>query len=202
MAATPPNLQRGYAEQSWSRSANATDSQKDMDMIEDRCDDLIETIPNLRRYAFCLVGRKDEGDDLVEHVLCAIPTETDRLSGRSCSVAVFKLFNADQTVGTACRDAASRNAWAVDDALHAEVLTLPVRLRQALILVRTIGFSHDDTAEIVPCTTDDVRRCVTEAVDRILRQARRRPDSFMPHEETMQEPAPHWSRQAALGNGS
>lgn len=158
--------------------------------VTDHSDDLLESIPNLRRYAFCLVGREDEGDALVEQVLRTLASAGASLNGSSCSVGLFKAFNADPDVGTACRDAAARNSWVIADALHGEILTLPVRLRQIFILVRTLGFSRDDTAEIVPCPVTDVARYVTEAVDRILRNSRLHEDGFAQYHEAKTQASP------------
>lgn len=146
-------------------------------------DDLLDCIPNLRRYAFCLVGRIDEGDALVEQVLRKLPAVGAVPSGSSCSVGLFKAFNADRDVDAACRDAAARNCWVITDALHGEILALPIRLRKIFILVRTIGFSREETAEIVPCPVTDVVHCLTEAADRILRNTRPRQGGFAQYVE-------------------
>lgn len=161
-------------------------------LINDHSGDLIETLPSLRRYAFCLVGRKDEGDALVARFLYDLPTDNNQLSSRSCSVALFKAFNADRSLTAACRDAADRNSWAVDDALHAEILALPVKPRQALILVRAIGFCHDDAGEIMRRPVEDVARSVAAAVDRIFWGSRLHPIETTPGPEAnLRVPAQH-----------
>ena len=77
--------------------------------VTDHRDDLLDAVPNLRRYAFCIVGRQDEGDALVERVLHNILSDGVQLTGSSCSVCLFKAFNTDRSVNTACRNAAKRS---------------------------------------------------------------------------------------------
>ncbi|MAT96176.1 MAG: hypothetical protein CL608_03460 [Anaerolineaceae bacterium] len=161
--------------------------------VTDHRDDLLDAVPNLRRYAFCIVGRQDEGDALVERVLHNILSDGVQLTGSSCSVCLFKAFNTDRSVNTACRNAAKRNSWTVEDGLHGEILSLPVRLRQILILVRTIGFSREATAEIVACPTADIAVCLNGAVDRMLQNARPHQARRRQRQEAVtREPPQNW----------
>jgi len=133
-------------------------------------DRLLNAIRYLRCYAFCVFGCKEQGDDLIERFLREYVATNSRLNGRSYPLALFKAFHANHTVCKAFEALEKNNPRAVEDALHTAVLALPVKLRQALILVRTMDFTHHDAAEIISLAETEVARNVNEAVDRLFQQ--------------------------------
>ena len=133
-------------------------------------DGLLDAIRYLRRYTCCVFGCKEQGDDLIERFLREYLATNSWLNGRSYTLPLFKAFHANHTVRNAFEALENNSPRAVEDALYTAVLALPVKLRQALILVRTMDFTYHDAAEIISIAEIDVARNVNEAVDRLFQQ--------------------------------
>jgi DNA-directed RNA polymerase specialized sigma24 family protein len=131
-----------------------------------RNDDLIACIPLLRQFCFCAIGSLGRADDLIERFLREFEAGADRLKGQTCTLGLFRAFLRNRTV----RETLSKSADDKPslDALHAEVIALPIELRQAALLVVTIGFTPEEAADILEIDADSVGRCVSAAIDRIF----------------------------------
>ncbi len=131
-----------------------------------RDDDLIASIPLLRQFCFGMTGCQKSADDVIELFLRKFEAEESTLNGTTCTLGLFKAFLDDRRV----RDAFSHSAndAAPVDALHAEVIALPVELRQAALLVVTTGFTHEEAADILGTSADDVGGRVSAAIDQLF----------------------------------
>lgn len=117
-------------------------------MSEYNYDDLIGTLPNLRRYAFGLMGSRARGDDLIEAFLRELVQTKNPISGSSISMSLFKAFHESRVVSE-YSDTSGAIESCRDHDLHARILAIPLADRMALLLVTTIGFSDAQASEIL-----------------------------------------------------
>jgi len=127
--------------------------------------DLMNAIPMLRRYAYCLTGSGHVADDLIERALQDIVEMRAPLKGSSVTLSLFKIFN------LSCYDAGFLGHLRLvdgDQSLLSRVLDLPIEDRKALLLVRTMGFTDAEAGEILCLPEEDVRRSRHSAGLRLL----------------------------------
>ena len=131
-------------------------------MQEQRNHDLLNAIPMLRRYAFCLTGSREAGDGWIERTLQEFIAGRVPLNGSSVTVSLFKAFTRTCSVaGTFSR--LRLDSDCDERELLAKVLQLPMEQRRALLLVSTMRFTEAETAEILDLSAEEVRRLRIDA---------------------------------------
>lgn len=117
----------------------------------------LELLPLLRQYAYGLTGSRRDGDELVETTLIGL-TRTERL--RQPTPLLIELLQILH------KQWLPENLESDDgDDLHDRVLSLPLQQRQALLLVRTMGFSIEDAARALEISCRQVKILVATAMD-------------------------------------
>lgn len=117
-------------------------------------------LPHLRRYARALFGSQDRGDRYVRVCLEALLAEPDKFTrAASPRVELFKLFHDTWTRITEPLEYNGELGTHPVDELEAQILSLPPRARQILLLTALEGFSIDEAADIL-----GIRHAVAETL--------------------------------------
>jgi DNA-directed RNA polymerase specialized sigma24 family protein len=131
---------------------------------------LAETIapqlPYLRRFARALTGSQESGDAYVVAVLETLVADPGSFpEGHLKRVGLYKCFLKVWNSVSLNREPAEPKTQA-DKSLEA-ITPLP---RQAFLLASVEGFTSQQIAEILECSTDDVTRLIEEAGEQIAEQ--------------------------------
>ena len=129
--------------------------------MTDVSQEIVRTLPYLRRYARALTGAQESGDRYVRICLEVILQERDRMMAEAdIKLAVFKMFhNVWHIFDKEVRDSALPVAGG--DPMRLQIAALPSVERQVLLLVSLEGFSIPRAAEIIGISAD-------EASDKLL----------------------------------
>jgi DNA-directed RNA polymerase specialized sigma24 family protein len=126
-------------------------------------------LPFLRRYARALTGSQPHGDTYVRATLEAIvaapadfPADVDPRLG------LYRMFQAIWESSGAAADTGKRS----DDLAHGRLVRVTPMSRQALLLTAMEGFTIDDTAYLINCSSDHVDALVADALVEIDNQTR------------------------------
>lgn len=114
-------------------------------------------LPSLRRYARCLTGSQERGDNYVRACLEAILEDTSLISGNSdIRQGLFRAFHALwlRLQGHSDTDPLAGTTGAGEVARH--IRALPVMEREALLLTTLSEFTADAAADILGVTRNDV----------------------------------------------
>jgi CheY-like chemotaxis protein/DNA-directed RNA polymerase specialized sigma24 family protein len=129
-------------------------------------DDLLKAIPLLRQYAFCLTGSREEGDRLVEQALLELLRDDVPLAQTAPVMAYFTAFHRTEALRHWARRRGMVPAGATPLMTRLSMLS-PLEC-QALLLVKTIGFTHQEAAEILGVGYKDVDEDILTAVSILL----------------------------------
>ena len=121
-------------------------------------------LPYLRRFARSLCGNQDSGDAYVVHTLEAIIADPPSFpTDVGAKVGIYRSFvrvwNSIDVNMLASPDQLDRDAALSDRRLEA----ITPRPRQAFLLVSVEGFSRDQAADILECTSDELTELIDEA---------------------------------------
>jgi CheY-like chemotaxis protein/DNA-directed RNA polymerase specialized sigma24 family protein len=133
-----------------------------------RAVEIIDQLPDLRRYAAALVGDQAHADTLIELCLERLLAEQERLSGQRLRLALFALFDVvhDEWLRTVATPEATADTA---DALHRSLHHLPLEERKALLLLTVVHFTHREAAQVLRAAPEIVLRRVLAARERLRR---------------------------------
>jgi DNA-directed RNA polymerase specialized sigma24 family protein len=131
---------------------------------------IVSSLPHLRRYAYAVTGSQKCGDNRVRVVLETLLENPGLLRrGRNPRAELFKLFHTvlHRLAGT---DIGASGSDAVEPRLLDAVARLSPRNRQILLLTVLAHFEADDVADILGVSRKVVERRLQHARDRIQRR--------------------------------
>jgi RNA polymerase sigma-70 factor (ECF subfamily) len=146
--------------------------------------DLLQSLPNLRAFAYSLVGRHDKADDLVQDTIMKAWAKQDSFEpGTNIKAWLITILRNEFYSQMRKR---GREVQDVDDMLtkkmsihppqhgHLELEdlrralgALPEDQREAIILVGASGFSYEEAASICNCAVGTVKSRVSRARSRL-----------------------------------
>lgn len=157
-------------------------------------DELLSHMSHLRGFALSLCGDRDYGDDLVQETLLKALNHIDSFTpGTNMRSWLFTIlrnsFLSDlrrwrrevcdedgAIAATVSVPPAQEPRLELRDLQHA-LRTLNHEQRQALILIGAAGFSYDEAAQIIGCSTGTVKSRVNRARARLSRMLAAQPDA-------------------------
>lgn len=117
----------------------------------------LELLPLLRQYAYGLTGSRRDGDEIVERSLIGLTRTEHSRQPMPLLIELLQILH---------KQWLPENLESDDgDDLHDRVLSLPLQQRQALLLVRTMGFSVEDAARALDISIEHVEILVATAMD-------------------------------------
>lgn len=136
--------------------------------MADRYTALLEALPRLRQYVFCVTGSREYSDDIIKDWLLSLPPGAEAEAAAACVRDAFILFHrhGDRQLD---RQRLTNGRSPEEEGLHARVLALPVRERQVLLLSVVIGFAQDEVAAILDIQPRFVRRLLHRAENGLKR---------------------------------
>jgi DNA-directed RNA polymerase specialized sigma24 family protein len=113
-------------------------------------DQIIDQLPDLRRYATALLGHRARADRLVEAALEHLLADQAQVRSETLRPTLFTIFDQlHRQASTLPADA----AWAATEAsktrLHAALERLPIEERKVLLMISMAHFSEPETAAIL-----------------------------------------------------
>jgi CheY-like chemotaxis protein len=142
--------------------------------------EVAEHLPFLRRYARALTGSQSSGDAYVAAVLEALIADMSLVEGASdARVGLYRAFQrmwesaAPEAAAPVEAEAGAGEAGR-EAVVHERLSRLAGPSRQALLLCEVEGFAPEQTAEILRCTTEEVRDLLARALDDLSSQTRAR----------------------------
>ena len=131
-----------------------------------RSQKLVQSLPELRRYARALLGSRRSGDAQLRVTLEALLQSPGELkSRRDLRRELFRFFHS--VVHTLQLPFERPAEEATDRRLRDAVGALPLREREALLLTSLCGFEAGEAAEILGITKPGVERALAHARDQI-----------------------------------
>jgi CheY-like chemotaxis protein/DNA-directed RNA polymerase specialized sigma24 family protein len=133
---------------------------------------LLATLPYLRRYARALTGSQAHGDEWVRLCVEVLLQQPDLLrASLQSKVDIFQLFHKLQQPFMALERAESAGMVNAPDRLKSELRSLPEVERKVLLLTMLEDFSIDDAARILGIETREAERALLAARDELQRNA-------------------------------
>lgn len=144
------------------------------------CDEVVESVPQLQRFARRLAGNRSFADDLVqETVLRALTHESQFRPGTNLVAWLMTIlrnayFNEkrrerrlgtfDEKVAATLQTSHGEQEWNLRlRDVECRFASLPAVQQQALVLVGANGFSYDRAAEIAGCAVGTMKSRVSRA---------------------------------------
>jgi CheY-like chemotaxis protein len=115
-------------------------------MLE-RQSEFIDCLPHLRRYAFCLTGSRELGDDLIEYWVKDLIAWGEDSIFRQPMVEILSHFHRRAPTPADLEDVGEGLPKPTD--VHSRLLALPLAQRQAMILHLTMGMEVSEVAKIL-----------------------------------------------------
>lgn len=132
--------------------------------------DIVKLLPYLRRYARALTGSQQTGDQYVRVAIEAIIAEPDRMKKASdVRVELFRVFHDAWSIFDRAIPADRVNGG--DEALSAQLASLPSLERQVLLLVSLEGFTTTEAALILELEESEVHEHLNAARAELKRQS-------------------------------
>ena len=133
---------------------------------------LLSTLPFLRRYARALTGSQAHGDQWVRACLEKILQHPELSAVSSSKADIFALFHRVQPPFILRGEhERSRDATAPLDRLKVRLQDIPDRQRNVMLLIVLEGFTERETASILDMTEEDVGLALSEARQELKRTA-------------------------------
>jgi|SRR5581483_4902656 len=134
--------------------------------------EILATLPSLRRYAFALTGERRSGDRYIEVALETLLEEPERIRrGDDVRYKLYELFN--DVLGILSPESDDVEPGLEDHVgLRSSLQALPLRSRKLLLLVTLEGFTLARAAELLRMPLTEARRELDAALSR-LHQGRR-----------------------------
>ena len=129
---------------------------------------LVQALPHLRQYMYCITGSRDYGDDVIKQWLTALSGGGDLPVDDATPVEIFALFHA-HAPNHLDRQKLTDGRSPEEEGLHARVLALPVRERQILVLRAVLDFDQEEVSEILDIPERFVRRFLHRAENSLKR---------------------------------
>jgi RNA polymerase sigma-70 factor (ECF subfamily) len=143
-------------------------------------DDVVESIPQLQRFARRLAGNRSFADDLVQETVLRALTHAEQFHPGTNLLAWLmtilrntyfnekrrekRLGTFDEKVAATLQTANGQQEWSLRMRdLECRFATLPAVQREALVLVGANGLSYDHAAQIAGCAVGTMKSRVSRA---------------------------------------
>jgi len=138
---------------------------------------LLDLVPSLRAFAFCLTQNRIEADDLVYGSLCEIWSKHRFRKNKQLKKEAFTVVDTRCRINPPTRSKdrpAKRARSGKPDAFDAAFEALDRTEREALSLVIIWGFSDDEAAQICGIDTQTLKRHIIDGSSRLALACRYR----------------------------
>jgi len=134
---------------------------------------LLATLPFLRRYARALTGSQNQGDQWVRLCVEVLLQQPELMQDSASSkVDIFALFHRLQRpFGALDRAGGVDDTGTAPERLKAQIGEIPDRQRKVLLLTVLEGFTVEDSAHILGITDDEAEQALRAARDELRRVA-------------------------------
>ncbi len=135
---------------------------------------LLATLPFLRRYARALTGSQNQGDQWVRLCVEVLLQQPELMQDSASSkVDIFALFHRLQRpFGALVRSGGDdSDAGSAPQRLQAQIGEIPDRQRKVLLLTVLEGFAVEESAHILGITDDEAEQALRAARDELRRVA-------------------------------